>query len=259
MELPFKTLAFIAATLLSPYSRTARDVAARIGLKGRAAIRRLVKQAVANGHIAAVEAKGGWIVARPGVDLSAFQVGERNVENEPVKNGPVENGPVENGPTHSKMKERHREKKGMHITKRVVTQSEETDSFFTESVEVVGGHHSLGRGPAEELIADLRSADHAQALARYLLTPTGIEPLLAMMRQHGGKVVRAAVVDKLIGFAMGEVDSGKLRTGEVTTWNYFQGAIDDERHRAWMEENRLRPGDIGKRHRRAALQPAKES
>ena len=179
--------------------------------------------------------RGGWIVARPGVDLST------------VENDPVENGPAENDPTHSSKKQGHRTKKKAHNTKRVLAQEEETHSPQESLVEGARNDSPEG-GLAEELIADLRSADRALALARYLLTLRGISPLLALMDEHGTTLVRTVVMNKLIACTIDGVDPGK-----VTSWRYFKGAIDCERRRIWMEENRLRPGDTGNRHRRAGL------
>ena len=81
-----KLAPFVAAILLPPTPQDARDVAHRIGLSRRSknAIKRLVEGA--GNHIAAVRARGSWIVGRPGTLVQNVEVQSVEVQNDKVQN-----------------------------------------------------------------------------------------------------------------------------------------------------------------------------
>lgn len=99
-----KLLAFVAAILLAPFPQDARDIAERIGLSRRSpnAIKRLVKTATADHHIAAEHVGRHWIVARPGVNLAVFQ------------NVAIQNVVIQNVAIHSLLEDDHRKQEDDH-------------------------------------------------------------------------------------------------------------------------------------------------
>ena len=99
-----KLLAFVAAILLAPFPQDARDNAERIGLSRRSpnAIKRLVKTATADHHIAAEHVGRHWIVARPGVNLAVFQ------------NVAIQNVVIQNVAIHSLLEDDHRKQEDDH-------------------------------------------------------------------------------------------------------------------------------------------------
>ena len=192
--------------MLSPFPRPAAYFAERIGLRGKASIRKLVERALAGNYISGEKQGGTWIVSRPGTDLTATGATEFACNNESVENGVVENGVAESDVTHSNLREPHRKKN----TARTPTASR---SQASESLDF-----------CKSELVELRSADLTGALAPHLRTKSGLRGYFALLQKHGD-FARTVILRKLgeLSMALDGTDPNK-----ITSWNYFEGAIEDE-------------------------------
>jgi hypothetical protein len=201
-----KVVAFVAAILLSPIARPAADFGERIGLRGKASIGKLVERALAGNFISGVKQGSIWIVARPGADLPPSGTTKFQCDNGPIENGAIENDVAESDATHSNLREPHRKKKKARTPTESGTQVSESLDF------------------CEAELAELRTADLTGALARHLLTRGGLRGYFTLLHKYGD-FARTSILRKLgeLSMALDGTDPGK-----IISWNYFEGAIDDE-------------------------------
>jgi hypothetical protein len=221
----WRLFAFVAAVLLNPNPQSAARAAARAGVKARDTVNRLIKEALAEGRIAARKMRGhGWIVARPGVDLSAFEAFAENGDaaDADAKTGHTATGHTATGHTHSNRKKAHNGLKKDHSQLNNNSPADLDQALL-----------------AEELL----QADWADALAGHLLTRSGLRGYHRLVAKFPG-VAHMAIVDVL-----GRLATDGAVPGQVKTWKYFEGACADEAKRALMEAQGIRPGDVSCLHR----------
>lgn len=99
-----------------------------------------------------------------------------------------------------------------------------------------------GRG-LEELRQELELVDGARALAPSLLTRSGLEAYVRMLREPWAANLHAVLREKLCGYMLGGLPEGK-GMGFIDGWGYFAGAAEDRQKAAWLADQGLRPGDI---------------
>jgi hypothetical protein len=245
-----KLLAFVAATLLPLKPRSAAEIARRIGVKSINTCNKLVKQAVAGGHIKAVKVPGGWIVGRPDavIEMPSKTSPSKSSKTSPSKTSPSK--PSRTSPSKTSPHSKPLREDSVPLTEASVPLKATTVPPAGSTVPPVVAQRGCaddldddGTAGATDVVvrgAQALKAEFGQALSDQLLQAKHLEQLTQLHDRHGEEVF---VIIRDV--CLREVRLGKLRetTGWVKSWRYFEEPIHEALTRNAKTSFGIRPGD----------------